>query len=29
MDAITATLGIVACFALAGWWIVNSVRNKT
>ena len=29
MDAITATIGIVACLAMVGWLIVISVRKKT
>ncbi len=29
MLGITATIGIVAFLALAGWLIINSVRKKT
>jgi len=29
MDGITATIGIVTCFVLAGWLIIYTLRNKT
>jgi hypothetical protein len=29
MDGITAAIGIVACLAMVGWLILQSMRKKT
>ena len=29
MDAITATIGIVACLAMIGWLILRTMRKNT